>query len=362
MQDDERGHGREHYVRDVETDLIETEQLRAPPPKGPKSADRSRKPSRPRSPSTEVIAPPARHAQASAPSSPSSPSSVSLARFAQVGRAGRVYEVGVDPALRSDPIRAALSEGFQCLIGLDFAKATHLLARAGEGGVAVLDGGGATNEAIAALKSRGVLPVVHHLAVAHGVDAMLTAARARTIELCIHAAKRGFAGVLMDELRRIPDERDAADLKKAIEGARAQAGHATFSAMLRGGDPLVLGHTWLVEQGLVSALVFEGLSYRATARSRSGMRVSSSERRALDARVARVRARFPELPLIAIDHVRDRGQAEQARARARSLGFDVAYVVHDDPLCEKLSALSTVAMRDDDPTMPLGSLIASRPR
>lgn len=354
---------RDHaYVRDVETDLIETEVLRAPPPKRARGAHKPR----PALVSTEVIAPPARDIARTSPSpslaSSSSASPSSLARFAQVGRAGRVYEVGVDSALRCDPIRAALSEGFQCLIGLDFAAATHLLARAGEGGLVILDGNGATSEAVAALKSRGVLPIVHHLAVAHGVDPMLTAARARTVEQCISAAKKGFAGMLMDDLRRIPDERDAADLKKAIEGARAQAGHATFSAVLRGGDPLVLGHTWLVEQGLVSALVFEGLSYRANARSRSGMRVTSSERRALDARVERVRVRFPDLPLIAIDHVRDRAQSEQARARARSLQFDVAHVALDDAMSERLSPLSTVAMRDDDPTMPLGSLIASRPR
>jgi hypothetical protein len=341
----ERGGREESYARHVETDLIETERLLQRPPS---KRERAARKARPALVSTEVLAAPKE--------------TPSLARFASVGRAGRVYEVGVDPALRTDPIRAALDEGFQCLIGLDFAAATHVLARAGEGGLAILDGNGATNDAITALKSRGVLPVVHHLAVAHGVNATLTAARARTVELCVSAAKRGFAGVLMDDLRRIPDERDAADLKKAVEGARAQAGHATFSAVLRGGDLLVLGHTWLVEQGLVSAIVMEGVSFRANARARAGMRVTSSERRAIDARVARVRARFPALPLVAVDHVRDRTQAEQAKTRARELQFDVAHVCLEDALCERLSPFTTVGMRDDDPTMPLGSLIASRPR
>lgn len=367
MAMDDRG-GRRSF--DVETELIETEILRVrpktqapqaqhrPPSKVIKAkANKANKVVRPALVSTEVLPARAR--------SISDLSGSGGLRFAQVGRAGRVYEVGAE-AVRSDPIAAALDEGFQCLIGLDFAAATQLIARAGEGGVCVLDGAGATASSVAALRSRGALPVVHHLPVSLGDngDAGRTAARNRLVDQCVDAARKGFAGVLLDalDLRRPADERDAADLKRTIEAARSQAGHPTFSAILRGGDQLVVGHTWLVEQGLVSAVVFDGLTFRSNARARAGMRVTTSERRGVEARIARLRTRFPRLPLIAIDHTKDRAQAEQAKARARALGFDVSHVAFDDALHRSLSALTTVGMRDDDPTMPLGSLLASRLR
>lgn len=311
---------------DVETDLIETELLaqRRPPP-------------RPALVSTEVL--PSRKIDSGA-----------AARFAAVGRAGRVYEVGTDGVHRGDPIRCAVHEGFQCLIGLDFASATHALARSGEGGLAILDGAGSTSDAIAALKSRGVLPVVHNVGFSSNV--MLTEARRRTVDEAADAAKKGFAGVFVDELCRPPNERDAADLKKTIEAARAAAGHASFTSILRNGDTFLLGFPWLVDLGLVSAVVIEGVSYRSSARGHTGMRVTSSERRGLDARIAKLRGRFPDLPLVALDHPRDRSQAEMARERARGLGFDVAHVAIDDALCERLSPLTSVGMQEDDPTVP----------
>jgi endo-alpha-1,4-polygalactosaminidase (GH114 family) len=252
------------------------------------------------------------------------------------------------------------------LIGRSFNEGAQALLRSGAKGLAVLDQQGATRQGVEALRARGILPVAYNNAFqaqrgeripgrAMGHDGAWGEAvpdfrnpawQARRIGQAVDAARKGFAGVMLDNVTRAGGSGAGADfVRKMVDTARAYSGNPRFTAILQNGDKMIRANPWLAHRGYVSALQQEDISYRTNGGRGGGLRVASSDRAEMARSIQAIRRQHPNLPLIAVDYPASTAQAAESRARARALGFNVSHLAYRDGHLENISRATAVFSR-----------------
>ncbi len=264
-------------------------------------------------------------------------------------------------AMTANPLRASLGQGFQYVIGVDFAEGAAALAGAGARGTAILDGQGASPATLTALKDQGLRPLAYNNAFqTQPGEALPPGVRRlanddqwgevvpdfsdrrwqdRRIGEAKEAAVAGFEGLMLDNVPRAGGSAVAADyVKRMVDEARAASGNAGFGVVLQNGEELVAAHPWLVDDGYVQALQKEDVSFHVNgAGTSTGVPTSADDRAHNVETFTALRARHPALPLIAVDYPKDEAQAAQAQETARRLGFHVSHVATADGGLSRLS-------------------------
>lgn len=281
--------------------------------------------------------------------------------------AERAQEVGLgatpgpDPLASQKALGGALNQGFQYLIGNDFSEGADLLRSAGSKGAAVLDPGDASAEGVAKLRSQGILPYAYNNAfqtqegekLPEGVGTIGSDTQwkekipdfkdprwqERRINEAIAAAKMGFGGVMLDNVVRAGGSPEAADyVKKMALAAREASGNPAFGLLLQNGSELVKANPWLAEQGFISGLQQEDLSYKVGGKGdTTGLKVDKESQQELVKTYQGLHAQHPALPTISVDYPKNAEQAAAARAKSQEAGFNTAHQATGDGSLKKIS-------------------------
>jgi peptidoglycan hydrolase-like protein with peptidoglycan-binding domain len=278
------------------------------------------------------------------------------------------------PTSDSNDARAVLAKslngGYQYLIGNDFPTASAQLKSAGAKGAAIVDRVGATPQSVAALKASGVQPYAYNNAfqtqpgeaVPAGVKTLSQDTQwkeavpdfsnkkwqDRRIGEAKDAAKMGFAGLMLDNVPRAESNPDAAAqyIKRMAVEAREASGNKGFGLILQNGQDLVKQHPWLVDQGYVSSVQKEDVSFHATGEGTgTGAPTSREELKSTKEAVNFMRDRWPHMPLISVDYPKNNEQAQAALRRSKEVGFHVAHMAVGDGALNQISNQTKVVRR-----------------
>jgi peptidoglycan hydrolase-like protein with peptidoglycan-binding domain len=264
----------------------------------------------------------------------------------------------------------SLNGGYQYLIGNDFPTAAAQLKSAGAKGAAIVDRASATPQSVAALKASGVQPYAYNNAfqtqpgesVPSGVKTLSQDTQwkeavpdfankkwqDRRIGEAKDAAKMGFAGLMLDNVPRAESNPAAAAqyIKRMAVEAREASGNNGFGLILQNGQDLVKQHPWLVDEGFVSSVQKEDVSFHATGEGTgTGAPTSREELKSTKEAVSFMRDRWPDMPLISVDYPKDRDQAAASVRRSKEVGFHVAHVAVGDGALNQISNQTKVVRR-----------------